>query len=53
VLGVIYLLGRELYAAAYVRNPQARGAGYGLSVLPSCVLVAGGLVGAVLQAIRP
>jgi len=53
VLGVIYLLGRELYAAAYVRNPTARGAGYGLSALPSWLLVAGGLVGAVLQAVRP
>jgi len=51
VLGVMYLLGRELYAAAYVRSPKARGAGFGLSAIPSWLLVGGGLGGAVLRAL--
>jgi uncharacterized membrane protein YecN with MAPEG domain len=49
VLGVVYLIGREIYAASYVKNPAARGAGYGISALPTVVLVVGGLVGAVLR----
>jgi hypothetical protein len=50
-LGVVYLLGRELYAASYVKNPAARGPGFGLSALPSWILAAGGLIGAVRSAL--
>jgi uncharacterized membrane protein YecN with MAPEG domain len=46
-LGVIYLIGREVYAASYVKDPAKRSAGYGLSFLPAVVLVAGGLIGAI------
>ena len=51
VLGVIYLIGREVYAAAYVKDPAKRSAGYGLSFLPTAILVLGGLIGAVRQLI--
>jgi glutathione S-transferase len=50
-LGVIYLIGREVYAAAYVKEPAKRSAGYGMSFLPVAVLVLGGLIGAVRQLI--
>ena len=50
-LGVIYLIGREVYAAAYVKEPAKRSAGYGLSFLPTVILVVGGLAGAVRQLI--
>jgi glutathione S-transferase len=46
-LGVIYLAGREVYAVTYVRDPAKRGAGFGMSFLPTVLLLAGGLVGAV------
>jgi glutathione S-transferase len=46
-LGVIYLIGREVYAASYVKDPAKRSAGYGISFLPAMVLLAGGLIGAV------
>jgi glutathione S-transferase len=46
-LGVIYLIGREVYAASYVKDPAKRSAGYGLSFLPAVILLAGGLTGAV------
>ena len=51
VLGVIYLIGREVYAAGYVKEPAKRSAGYGLSFLPTVILVVGGLAGAVRQLI--
>src|ERR1700722_4817213 len=50
-LGVIYLIGREIYAATYVKDPAKRGAGYGLTFLPTVILVIGGLIGAVRQLI--
>ncbi len=46
-LGAVYLIGREMYAAGYVKDPVKRGAGYGLSALPMVILVAGGLIGVV------
>ncbi|MEP6885165.1 MAG: MAPEG family protein [Gammaproteobacteria bacterium] len=46
-LGVIYLIGREVYAASYVKDPAKRSAGYGMSFLPTVVLLVGGLIGAV------
>jgi glutathione S-transferase len=46
-LGVIYLIGREVYAIAYVKDPAKRSAGFGLSSLPMIILVLGGLFGAV------
>jgi glutathione S-transferase len=45
-LGVIYLIGREVYAAGYVKDPAKRSAGYGMSFLPTMILLAGGLIGA-------
>jgi glutathione S-transferase len=46
-LGLIYLIGREIYAAAYVKDPAKRHAGYALTFLPMVILVVGGIIGAV------
>ena len=46
-LGVVYLIGRELYAYTYVKDPGKREVGYGMTFLPMVILVVGGLVGAV------
>jgi len=51
ILGVIYLLGRVLYSVQYASNPDSRGPGFGLSVLPIYVLLLGGIVGVVLELI--
>ncbi len=48
-LGIVYLIGREIYAATYVKDPAKRSLGFALSLLPSMILVAGGLIGAVRQ----
>jgi glutathione S-transferase len=46
-LGVLYLLGRELYAYSYVKDPAKREVGYGMTFLPIVILIAGALIGAV------
>ena len=48
-LGVVYLIGREIYAMTYVKDPKKREAGYVLTVLPMTVLILGGLFGAIRQ----
>jgi hypothetical protein len=48
-LGAVYLIGREVYAATYVKDPAKREMGYGLTILPTVILVLGGLIGAVRQ----
>jgi len=45
-LGLVYLVGRELFAASYVKDPAKREIGFGLSFLPSVILLLGGLIGA-------
>jgi uncharacterized MAPEG superfamily protein len=47
VLGVVYLIGREVYAVSYVKDPAKRSAGFGLSMLPILILLVGALVGAI------
>lgn len=47
-LGLVYLVGRFLYFASYVKDPKKRGPGYLLSYLPTVVLLLGGL-GATLR----
>ncbi len=46
-VGAVYVVGRLLYRAAYLREPASRGLGYLASILPIFVLMAGGVVGAV------
>jgi glutathione S-transferase len=46
-LGVVYLVGRELYAFTYVKDPAKRDVGFGMTFIPVVILVLGGLVGAV------
>jgi uncharacterized MAPEG superfamily protein len=48
-LGVVYLIGRAIYAATYVKDPAKRSLGFALSLLPAMILVVGGLIGAVRQ----
>jgi uncharacterized MAPEG superfamily protein len=46
-LGSVYLVGRVLYAVAYIRNPVGRGLGFALSMLPTAIMLIGGTVGAI------
>jgi glutathione S-transferase len=50
-LGVIYLVGRLIYFTSYVKDPKSRSMGYGLSVLPVMILLAGSIFGAIRAAV--
>lgn len=43
-LGVVWLIGRALYARAYVREPKSRAVGFMLTLIPSVLLLLGTLV---------
>ena len=47
-LGLVFILGRALYARAYMLDPAKRGPGFGLTLLGSGVLLIGGLIGAIV-----
>jgi uncharacterized membrane protein YecN with MAPEG domain len=49
VVGVVYLVGRQVYAAGYVKEPSKRGAGFGLSFVAVAVLIVAALIGVVRE----
>jgi glutathione S-transferase len=48
-LGVVYLIGRFIYAASYVSDPKKRGLGFMLTSMPSLIMLVGVLIAAVRQ----
>lgn len=47
-LGLVWLVGRLIYRQAYVADPEKRGLGFLLTVIPTFVLLGLGLAGAVM-----
>jgi uncharacterized MAPEG superfamily protein len=52
VLGLIFIVGRVVYFRSYIADPKKRGPGFGLSALPTMILLLGGLGGALWSAIH-
>jgi glutathione S-transferase len=50
-LGIVFIIGRTIYFRAYLADPVKRGPGYGLTMLPTMVLLLGGLGGAFWSAV--
>jgi uncharacterized MAPEG superfamily protein len=48
-LGVVFIIGRQMYLRSYVKDPKSRGAGYMLTFLPSTILALGGMAGAIMS----
>ena len=46
VLGIVFIVGRALYARGYVADPEKRGPGFALSFGVNAILVLGALIGA-------
>ena len=51
IIGLFWPIGRILYALSYYAAAEKRFAGFGLTFLPSIILVLGGLYGAVMKVI--
>ena len=49
LVGLVYLVGRALFAQGYVKHPDKRGLGFGISYLAVAVLIIAALVGAVRE----
>lgn len=48
-VGLVFVLGRALYARGYWKDPAKRGPGFGLTFLANIVLLVGGIVGAAMS----
>jgi hypothetical protein len=48
-LGIVFILGRALYARGYLSDPGRRGPGFLLTILSNAALLVGGTVGALLD----
>jgi uncharacterized MAPEG superfamily protein len=46
-LGLIFVIGRIIYSAAYAADPAKRSLGFGLGALPTAILLLGALVGVI------
>jgi uncharacterized membrane protein YecN with MAPEG domain len=47
-LGLVFIVGRALYARGYVADPAKRGPGFLLTIAANAVLLLGGIIGALL-----
>ena len=50
--GVVFIVGRALFARGYVRDPARRGPGFALTLLANTVLLLGSIVGALVRVAR-
>ena len=48
-IGVVFLIGRALYAAGYIAEAEKRGPGFLIGMLANFVLILGGLYGAIMR----
>jgi glutathione S-transferase len=48
-IGVVFLVGRALYAQGYIADPEKRGVGFLIGAVANLVLILGGLYGAVAR----
>ena len=49
ILGLVFIIGRAVYAAGYIKQAEKRSTGFGLSFIPLAILLIGALIGAVRQ----
>lgn len=49
IIGLVYITGRFIYRAEYLKDPSSRSPGFSMSFVPSVVLLVWALVAAVLK----
>jgi len=47
LMGVVFIVGRAMYARGYIQDPEGRGPGFVVTVAAQAVLVLGGALGAI------
>lgn len=47
--GIVFILGRFLYSAEYIKEPKSRAPGMGVTLLANASLVVGALIGVVMK----
>jgi len=47
ILGLVFIVGRAIYARSYVADPKSRSLGFGLSIVPTLLLLLGSLLAVV------
>ena len=53
LIGVVWIVGRVVYARAYARDPATRSTGFAIQALATIVLMLGALIGAVWSLLAP
>lgn len=48
-IGLVFVIGRQIYRGAYVADPAKRSAGFSIGALAMMILLIGGMVGAVMD----
>jgi len=48
-LGLVFIIGRQIYRSAYVGDPARRATGFSIGALATAILLLGSLVGAVMN----
>ncbi len=51
-LGLMYIIGRIVYEKAYLKDPKSRGTGFMIGVIPTAILMFGGLIGAIITLVK-
>ena len=51
-LGLVFVIGRLIYFIGYTKAANKRGIGFGISGLPTMILMVGGLIGAVMATLE-
>lgn len=49
IVGMVYVVGRFVYRVEYLRDPDSRGTGFTLSIVPTIVLLIWALVAAIMN----
>jgi uncharacterized MAPEG superfamily protein len=51
-LGLVFIIGRVIYEKAYLADPKSRGTGFMIGVIPTAILMFGGLIGAIITLVK-
>jgi uncharacterized MAPEG superfamily protein len=51
-LGFVYVIGRIIYSRAYMADPSKRGLGFMISILPTIIMMIGGLMGVIYTLVK-